>query len=150
MEAISKEGYKLEVTEKAARLIAKKFGAHNERPVRLFVKLGVCGARSFVIVMENRLETDEIFAIDGFQFIIDKVLLKFVHPVKVDADDYAFRISGNGLPPQTACGSCGYRCADDIRCTGDCISCGHQCVYGLRRLKEKKKQAEAENSRAQR
>lgn len=131
----SKEGYSIEVTPEASRLIAKRCEAHGNRTVRLFVKLGACGTRSFCVAMEERLETDEIFTIDGLRYIIDKVVLKLVHPVKVDTDGYALRISGSGLPSRTACGTCCFRCGDDIRCPGDCETCPHKCVFGVRRLK---------------
>ncbi len=41
------------------------------------------------------------FTVEGFTFIIDKELWKDVRPLKVDADSISFRISGNGIEPNT-------------------------------------------------
>lgn len=139
MESAAKDGNGvLEVTAKATKLMAEHFKGKKKRPIRLFVKLGGCGIRSFGVALEKRQETDALFEIDGFEYIIDKVLLKHVEPIKVDSDGYGFRISGSGIAPQHGCGNCGFMCGDGSRCMGDCEVCPHKCVYGVRRLRQKK------------
>jgi len=127
----------LEVTSKATQLLQKYFSDKEKSAVRLFVKLGGCGIRSFGVTLEERRKSDASFIIDGFEYIIDKVLLKHVQPVLVDSDGFGFRISGRGIAPQHGCGNCGFACGDGSRCTGDCETCPHKCAYGLRRLKQK-------------
>jgi Fe-S cluster assembly iron-binding protein IscA len=134
LEATLAEAVMLEVTPRATQLMREHFKGKEQRPARLFVKLGGCGIRSFGIVLENPKPTDQLFQIDGFQYIVDKVLLKRVQPIKVDSDGFGFRISGAGVYPHPGCGNCGFMCGDGNRCAGDCSICPHQCVHG-RRLK---------------
>jgi iron-sulfur cluster assembly protein len=126
----------IEITPRATKLLEEHFKNSKRRPIRLFVKLGGCGIRSFGIALEKRQETDEIFEIDGFQYIIDKKLLKNVEPIKVDSDGFGFRISGSGIAPQHGCGNCGFICGDGNRCTADCVNCTHRCGHGIRMMKK--------------
>ncbi|RPI58852.1 MAG: hypothetical protein EHM48_09700 [Planctomycetaceae bacterium] len=128
----------LEVTARATQLMAEQFKHKRKRSIRLFVKLGGCGIRSFGITLEKPKATDAVFEVDGFQYIIDKVLLENVQPIKIDSDGYGFRISGSGISAQHGCGNCGFMCGDGSRCSGDCAACTHKCAYGLRRLRNKK------------
>ncbi|MEJ2040273.1 MAG: IscA/HesB family protein [Desulfosarcinaceae bacterium] len=125
----------IEVTPRATRLMQDHFKDKTKSPVRLFVKLGGCGIRSFGVAMEEPKPSDHIFEIDGFEYIIDKVLFKRVQPIKVDSDGFGFRITGSGIYPNSGCGNCGFMCGDGRRCVGDCSICSIQCVHG-RRLKK--------------
>jgi iron-sulfur cluster assembly protein len=126
----------IEITERATKLLLEHFQNKKRRPIRLFVKLGGCGIRSFGIALEKPQETDEIFEIEGFQYIIDKKLLKNVEPIKVDSDGFGFRISGSGIAHQHGCGNCGFACGDGNRCTADCTNCTHRCGHGIRLMKK--------------
>jgi iron-sulfur cluster assembly protein len=127
----------IEVTPRATKLVAEHFkDKKKRRPIRLFVKLGGCGIRSFGIALEKPTESDAVFTIDGFQYIIDKKLLEKVAPVKVDSDGFGFRISGSGVAPQHGCGNCGFVCGDGNRCLGDCAACTHKCGHGIRLMKK--------------
>lgn len=130
----------VEVTPRAAKLMEKMFQGRERKPVRLFVKLGGCGIRSFSMALEKPTNLDEVFEIEGFQYIVNKVLLEKVKPVRVDSDGYGFRISGSGVPPHHGCGNCGFACGDGSRCSGDCGTCSHMCAYGRRLLKKKESQ----------
>lgn len=120
----------IEVTERAMRLLNSFFKDTEKKPVRIFVKLGGCGIRSFGVALEKQEESDEVFKINGFTFIIDKKLWDQVKPVKIDADSIAFRISGNGIQPNSGCGTCSFMCglSGSGRCTGDCDSCKLLCA----------------------
>jgi iron-sulfur cluster assembly protein len=125
----------LEVTPRASQFMREYFSDKKKRPIRLFVKLGGCGIRSFGVALENPKKSDYIFKIDGFQYIINKLLLERVQPIKVDSDGYGFRISGRGIAPHHGCGNCGFMCGDGNRCSGKCATCGFKCNYG-RRLRD--------------
>jgi len=127
----------VEVTPRALKLLEKTFQGRKRKPIRLFVKLGGCGIRSFSMALEKPTEVDSVFEIGGFQYVINKVLLEKVKPVKVDSDGYGFRISGSGVPPHHGCGNCGFACGDGSRCPGDCTTCSHPCAHGRRFLKKK-------------
>lgn len=120
------------VTEKATKLLEEHFNGKERSPIRLFVKLGGCGIRSFGVALESVKRSDTIFEIDGFRYVINRVLLKSVQPITVDSDGFGFRISGRGIAPHHGCGNCGYMCGDGSRCLGNCKSCKLKCGHGLR------------------
>ncbi len=126
----------LEVTARATKLMAEHFRNKKRRALRLYVKLGGCGIRTFGVALERPRKSDAVFEIDGFQYVIDKVLLKSVQPIRVDSDGFGFRITGSGISAQHGCGNCGFMCGDGSRCSGDCATCPHKCAHGLRRLKK--------------
>ncbi len=122
----------LVVTEKATKLLEEHFSGKERPPIRLFVKLGGCGIRSFGIALEKLKKSDVVFDIDGFRYIVNRVLLDNVQPILVDSDGFGFRISGRGISPHHGCGNCGYMCGDGNRCIGDCKVCTLKCGHGLR------------------
>jgi len=123
----------LVVTVKAIKLLEEHFTGKERSPIRLFVKLGGCGIRSFGITLEPVKKSDMVFEIDGLHFIVNRTLLKGVEPILVDSDGFGFRISGRGISPHHGCGNCGYMCGDGNRCSGNCQSCKLKCGHGLRR-----------------
>jgi iron-sulfur cluster assembly protein len=129
----------LEITIKATQLIAEHFKNIEKSPIRLFVKLGGCGIRSFGVAIEKPKKSDVIFEIDGFQYIVNKVLLRNVQPIKVDSDGFGFRISGKGIAPHHGCGNCGFMCGDGNQCLGNCATCKLKCGHGRRKLDNKSK-----------
>jgi iron-sulfur cluster assembly protein len=129
----------IEVTPKATKFLTEHFKDKEKTPIRLFVKLGGCGIRSFGVALEKIRKSDAVFEIDGFQYIINKVLLKSVQPIKVDSDGFGFRISGKGISPHHGCGNCGYMCGDGNKCLGKCSVCKLKCGHGLRKVVKKVK-----------
>lgn len=131
----------IKVTAKATQLMARHFKGKEKQPIRLYVKLGACGIRSFGVSMEAPTRQDAVFEVDGFVYVINKRLLKKVEPVKVDADSVGFRISGSGVYPPGGCGTCGYMCGAQGggHCTGDCVNCKLPCSHGLRARGRKKR-----------
>ena len=123
----------LVVTEKATKLLEEHFTGKERRPIRLFVKLGGCGIRSFGVALEPVKKSDSVFTIGGFDFIVNRTLLKGVEPILVDSDGFGFRISGRGISPHHGCGNCGYMCGDGNRCSGNCKTCQLKCGHGLPR-----------------
>lgn len=133
----------IEVTQRAIKLMAKLFKDKPKQPIRLFVKLGACGIRSFGVATETPTKADVLFEVEGYEFFISKRLLKNVAPLKVDADSVGFRISGSGVYPPSGCGSCGFMCGatGSGRCSGDCLTCKLPCSHG-RRVRERLKERE--------
>lgn len=125
------EQNEITVTQKATRLMADYFKDKPKQAVRLFVRLGGCGIRTFGIAVEPSTASDRVFEIDGFTYVISKRLLERVRPIYVDSDGIAFLISGSGISPSHGCGNCGNMCGvrGGNRCTGDCADCGFQCGH---------------------
>ena len=121
----------IEITPKAVQLMSDYFKDKDNRPIRIFVRMGGCGIRTFGVAMEEPGKSDEIFEIDGFTYIVNRKLLKMVQPIKVDSDGYRFLISGNGVNSSSGCSSCGIMCGvrKGGRCSGDCSSCNNRCSY---------------------
>ena len=133
----------IEVTPRAILLLKNFFKGKEIRPVRVFVKLGGCGIRSFGVSVEKPKKNDKVISVNGFTFIIEKGLWEKVKPIKVDADSISFRISGSGIQPNSGCGTCSFMCGLNgaARCSGDCIKCSLPCAHGQRvRAALKKKQ----------
>jgi len=128
----------IEVTHRAMLLLKDIFKDKDKKPVKIFIKLGGCGIRSFGVALEKQKRTDEVINVNGFTFIIDKKLWNQIRPIKIDADRIAFRISGGGIQTNSGCGTCGYLCGvnGSGRCIGDCMNCRLTCAHG-RRIKAK-------------
>lgn len=131
-----------EITPRAMILLSNFFKDRGEiNPVRIFVKLGGCGIRSFGVAIERTKKDDELFLVNGFTFIINKKLWAKVKPIKVDADSISFRISGNSIEPNSGCGTCGIMCGlnGSGRCSGDCNNCPHPCLNSSLKVRAKGK-----------
>ena len=126
----------LEVTPRAARVVADFFKDREKQPIRIFVRLGGCGIRTFGVALEEAKKSDAVFEIEGFHYIINQNLLQMVQPITFDSDGIGFRLSGSGIAPPHGCGNCGNMCGvrGGRRCPGDCATCAYQCGHG-RRLK---------------
>lgn len=138
---INKNVNMIEVTPRAMVLLKDFFKDRDITPVRIFVKLGGCGIRSFGVSLEEPKKNDEVISINGITFIIEKGLWNKVKPIKVDADSISFRISGNGIQPNSGCGTCSYLCGlnGTARCSGDCTNCSFPCAHGKRAREALKK-----------
>jgi len=59
------------------------------------------------MALDEPRDTDNVYQVNGFQFIIDKDFYEKAKPVKVDFLGYGFRISSNVEFGPTSCSSCG-------------------------------------------
>ena len=123
------------VTPRAVELLNDHLEDRERQTIRLFVRLGGCGIRTFGIALEPPRASDRVFQIDGFTFVINKNLYNLVQPITVDADGIGFRMSGCGVAPPHGCGNCGNMCGvrGGNRCPGDCKTCQFQCGHGKQR-----------------
>lgn len=130
----------LDVTDRAAKVVDDYFKGKKRQPIRIFVRLGGCGIRTFGVALEEPKTNDKVFQIKGQTYVINKKLLKLVQPITFDSDGIGFRLSGSGVAPPHGCGNCGNMCGirGGNRCPGDCAACKFQCGHG-RRLRRAKK-----------
>jgi Fe-S cluster assembly iron-binding protein IscA len=131
----------LKITPKAKQLIRDHFKTAEMSPIRILVKMGGCGIRSLGVALEQPTAADAVFRVDGFDYVIDRQLLRRIEPVTVDSDGICFRLSGNGIHPPTGCGTCPYLCGakGGKRCVGICAVCEDPCATGLRRRAARKR-----------
>jgi hypothetical protein len=58
------------------------------------------------MALDEPKDSDDVYDIDGFTYVVDKEFLKLAQPVKVDFIDYGFRLTSN-IKFDSACGGCG-------------------------------------------
>ena len=57
------------------------------------------------MALDEPKETDEVFEIDGFKYIVDKAFMEKARPIKVDFAVYGFKLDC-GIDFGSGCGSC--------------------------------------------
>lgn len=65
------------------------------------------------MALDETKDTDQVYEVDGFKYIVDSEFIKEAAPIKVDFLEYGFKVTSN-LKLESACGSCGT--------TGSCCS----------------------------
>jgi iron-sulfur cluster assembly protein len=96
----------LKVTKKATDKIAEYFQDRDVKPIRIFLNSGGCGGPSTAMALDELKDTDEVFDIDGFQFVVDKEFLKEAEPIKVDFAHLGFQIDC-AIEFEEGCSGCG-------------------------------------------
>jgi Fe-S cluster assembly iron-binding protein IscA len=96
----------LEVTKAAIEKISEYFIDNELKPIRIFLHDGGCAPSLLALDVDEIKDTDAVFEIDGFQFIVDEDLLIEAKPIKVDYN----RMSGfqfdSELEFEDACSVC--------------------------------------------
>ena len=95
----------LEVTKSATDKIAEYFKDRDAAPIRIFLSAGGCGLPSLALDLDEPNDTDNVFNIDGFQFIIDKEFMKEAEPIKVDFTRSGFQFYCS-LEFEEGCSAC--------------------------------------------
>lgn len=57
------------------------------------------------MALDKPKDTDDVFDIDGFTYIVDKEFIKKAQPVRVDFIQYGFKLSSS-LVFENKCGGC--------------------------------------------
>ena len=58
------------------------------------------------MALDEPKDTDDVYDIDGFTYVVDKEFIKVAQPVKVDFIDYGFRLTSS-IKFDSACSGCG-------------------------------------------
>lgn len=96
-----------EVTETAQQKLSEFFQDKKVRPIRLYLNNMSCGGPLLALGLDEPDEDDEIFEINGFQFVANKELLAAAQPVTVDFKNVGFEITSSIKPPPSSCAGCG-------------------------------------------
>lgn len=60
------------------------------------------------MALDEPRDTDDVYKIDGFEYIIDKGLLERAKPVKIDFQGMGFKLDcGIDFGPASGCAGCG-------------------------------------------
>jgi iron-sulfur cluster assembly protein len=96
----------LKVTKSAIDKIAEYFKGKEVSPIRIFLNSGGCGGPSTAMALDELKDTDDVFDIDGFQFVVDKEFLKDAEPITVDFAHLGFQIDC-AIEFEEGCSGCG-------------------------------------------
>ena len=96
----------LKVTKKAIDKIAEFLKDREVKPIRIFLNSGGCGGPSTAMTLDELKDTDDVFDIDGFQFVVDKEFLKEAAPITVDFAHFGFQIDC-AIEFEEGCSGCG-------------------------------------------
>ena len=96
----------VEVTESATQQIAEYFKDKEISPIRIFLNAGGWGGPSLAMALDEPKDTDHVYDIDGFTYIIDKVFAKEAQPIRIDFSEMGFRLD-SAIKFNSDCSSCG-------------------------------------------
>jgi len=96
----------LKVTKKAIDKIAEFLKDREVKPIRIFLNSGGCGGPSTAMTLDELKDTDDVFDIDGFQFVVDKEFLREAEPITVDFAHLGFQIDC-AIEFEEGCSGCG-------------------------------------------
>ena len=95
----------IEITKSAIDKISKYFKDNEVKPVRILLHGGGCAMPSLALDVDEPQDTDDVFDIDGFQFIINRIFLKDAAPIKVDYTRSGFQFDSS-LEFEDGCSAC--------------------------------------------
>ena len=95
----------IEVTESATQQIAEYFKGREVSPIRIFLNEGGWGGPSLAMALDEPNDTDTVYDIDGFKYIVNKDFLEKAQPIKVDFLEIGFKLTSN-LEMQAGCRGC--------------------------------------------
>ena len=95
----------LEVTKSATDKIAEYFQDKELKPIRIFLHEGGCAMPCLAMDVDEIKDTDTVFDIGGFQFIVDEDFLKEAVPIKVDYTRSGFQFDC-ALEFEDECSTC--------------------------------------------
>lgn len=58
------------------------------------------------MALDEPKDTDNVYAVNGFEFIVNKDFMEKAQPIKVDFHEIGFKIDSN-IELKSACSSCG-------------------------------------------
>ena len=99
----------LEITNSATEKLAEYLKDIEFTAIRIFLHAGGCGGPSLVMGLDEPKDTDHIFEVDGFKFLVDKELMKDAGSIKVDFSEFGFQFDC-GLEFEEACSACDACC----------------------------------------
>ena len=98
----------VEVTESATTQITEYFKDKDVSPIRIFLNAGGWGGPAPAMALDEPKETDNVYEIDGYTYIVDKEFLEKVKPIKVDFSVMGFKIDcGFDFGSGSECSGCG-------------------------------------------
>jgi len=95
----------LQVAKSAIKKIAEYFQDNEQKPIRIFLHEGGCAPSSLALDLDEIKDTDTVFDIQGFQFIVDEDLLEKAVAIKVNYTRSGFQFDSE-LELEETCSVC--------------------------------------------
>ena len=96
----------IEVTKLATEQIAEYFKGKEVSPIRIFLNAGGWGGPSLAMALDESKDTDQVFEIDGFKYIVDKEFMEKAKPINIDFSGMGFKLDC-GIDFGSGCSGCG-------------------------------------------
>ena len=96
----------IEITKSAIEKISEYFKDNEVKPVRILLHGGGCAMPSLALDVDDPQNTDDVFDIEGFQFVINRILLKEAVPIKVDYNTRSGFQFDSSLEFEDGCSAC--------------------------------------------
>jgi Fe-S cluster assembly iron-binding protein IscA len=96
----------LEITKSATDKIAEYFIDKEVKPVRILLQGGGCTIPSLALDVGEPKDKDEVFEIDGFQFVIDRNLMKEAQSINIDYNTRSGFQFDSSLEFEDVCTTC--------------------------------------------
>jgi Fe-S cluster assembly iron-binding protein IscA len=102
------------VTQPAKTQLDVYFAENEKAPIRIFLS-NSCAGPKLALALDEPKDSDDIFEVEGYSFVVDKELLAEAKPLAVDfacsgfSVDSSLKLEGGGCGGGCSCssGSCG-------------------------------------------
>lgn len=100
-----------QVSEAAQTEIAAYFSDKEIQPLRVFLYPGGCSGPQLVMALDEKKDNDDVFEINGVEFVIEKNLLVEAQPIKIDYLETGFTIDSSIKIEGGGCAGCSGSCS---------------------------------------
>jgi len=96
----------VEITPEATEEVAKFFEGRDVKPIRIFLNDGGWAGPSLAMALDKSTDADEIYELNGHQFVVDKEFLEQAKPITIDFEGQGFKLD-SAIEIAEGCAGCG-------------------------------------------
>lgn len=95
------------LTQEAKKQLDSYFADKEKSPIRIFLASGGCSGPSLSLALDDPKDSDDVFPVEGYTFLVEKELMAKAKPVTVDLSYMGFEVrSSMQFESGGGCGSC--------------------------------------------
>ena len=107
----------VEVTAEATKQVGEFFKGRDIQPIRIFMNDGGWAGPSLAMALDKSRDTDELYDVDGYQYVVEKEFLEKAKPITIDFEGRGFKLdSAIEIEAAGGCSGCGSD-GDDSGCS---------------------------------